>query len=77
VSTYKELRERTQREMALAGNHWDAISRHLDAYEAAYAHELAEKQRREADDLHQTTPGVVRGLRMAADLIDPKKESTR
>jgi site-specific recombinase len=39
------------------------------------AHELAEKQRREADDLHQTTPGVVQGLRMAADLVDPKRES--
>ena len=38
---------------------------------AAVARELAEKIRAEADDLHQTTPGVVQGLRLAADLIDP------
>jgi hypothetical protein len=37
----------------------------------AFAHELAEKLRREADDLHQTEPGVVKGLRIGADLIDP------
>jgi len=41
------------------------------AIAAAVAGELAEKIRAEADDLHQTTPGVVQGLRLAADLIDP------
>ncbi len=42
---------------------------------AAVAKELAEKIRAEADDLHQTTPGVVQGLRLAADLIDPQAAS--
>jgi len=37
---------------------------------AAVAKELAEEIRAAADDLHQATPGVVQGLRYAADLID-------
>lgn len=68
--SHKELRDRTQREMALAGNHWDAIGKHLDAYEAAYAHELAEKIRSQ-DPVEAALAGQD-AWRIAADLIDPE-----
>ena len=43
----------------------------IDGALCLHAQELATVQRREADDLHQTEPGVVKGLRIGADLIDP------
>lgn len=43
----------------------------IDGALCLHAQELAAVQRREADDLHQTEPGVVKGLRIGADLIDP------
>ncbi|MFE2297958.1 hypothetical protein ACFXAW_07155 [Streptomyces sp. NPDC059445] len=45
----------------------------VDGALCLHAQELAAVQRREADDLHQTEPGVVKGLRIGADLIDPTK----
>lgn len=38
-------RDRTSKELGLAGNHYDAIQAHLDDYEKAVARELAERQR--------------------------------
>lgn len=67
-SLHQQYRERTAREMALAGNHWDAIQKHLDAYEAAFAHELAEKQRTAL----AADPGILE--HDLIDLIDPKEE---
>jgi hypothetical protein len=43
----------------------------IDGALCLHAQEMAAAQRREADDLHQTEPGVVKGLRIGADLIDP------
>lgn len=67
MSRHQELRDRTAREMGLAGNHWEAIQKHLDAYEAAYAHELAEKIR--------NNPRYDLTKDQAAALIDPRSES--
>jgi hypothetical protein len=73
VSAWKELRERTQREMALAGNHWDAIGKHLDAYEAAFAHELAERIRSLRDGADYAPDSVeYKHMSGSADWIDPE-----
>ena len=67
-----QYRERTSRELGLAGNHYDAIQAHLDQYEKAIARELAQKIRD-----HDYDPGEVGPLHLAylaaADLIDPDK----
>jgi len=47
----------------------------IDGALCLHAQELAAVQRKEADDLHQTEPGVVKGLRIGADLIDPACET--
>lgn len=65
----QEYRERTAKELGLAGNHPDAIAKHLDAYEAALAHELAEKIRTHDVDYLGAYHG---GWLDAADLIDPE-----
>lgn len=71
MSAREEYRERTAREMALAGNHWDAIQKHLDAYEAAVAHELAEKIRQAPFEPHL----LQRHQRYrAARIIDPQAD---
>jgi hypothetical protein len=70
-SLARQYRNRTARGMGLAGNHWDAIQKHLDAYEAAVAHELAERVR---DAVQGDDPDYAgtRGAVWAADLIDPE-----
>lgn len=50
----------------------------IDTVLRIHAQELAERQRAEADNLHQTIPGVVQGLRLGAQLIasEPSRDST-
>jgi len=48
----------------------------IDAVLRVHARGLADLLRTEADDLHQTTQGVVQGLRLGADLIAPDTGTT-
>lgn len=43
MGDYDHFRERTARELGLAGNHYAAIPKHLDAYEHALAVKLADQ----------------------------------
>lgn len=75
--TAASYRDRASKELGLAGNHYDAIQQFLDGYEAAIAHDLAEKIRAAA--FTEDGPGTTWNWWDAAtipdscaDLIDPQ-----
>lgn len=57
-TTAAEYRDRTSRELGLAGNHPDAIAKHLDAYEAAVSATAYRKAADLVEHWHGQAPDI-------------------